>query len=63
LANIACEIGADIFEGNVTFPSDNGLWNVRRVDFSQEILRWLRRGGASSSSSPIWARPTRRKKA
>lgn len=40
LANIAQEIGAEVLEGNLTYPSDTGNWQLSEIDLSEYLARF-----------------------
>lgn len=40
LSNIAQEIGAEIIEGDLRYPSDTGGWQVGAIDLSEYLARF-----------------------
>lgn len=40
LANIARELGADIIDGNLVYPSDTGGWQLGTIDLTEYLARF-----------------------
>ncbi len=40
LANIAREVGAEVIEGDLTYPSPSGGWQVDAIDLSEYLARF-----------------------
>ena len=40
LSAIACEVGAEVLEGNLRYPSQSGSWQLGDVDLSEYLDRY-----------------------
>jgi hypothetical protein len=40
LATIACEVGAEVVEGDLRYPSETGSWQLGEVDLGEHMDRY-----------------------